>query len=183
MRTMTVSLAVAISFAGAPSAGAVRKDELSAPFRLCVLDRSVILRQSRIALAMAAQFQQIRQQAQANFAQEQRLLDADTRALESLAASLPPAVLKSRRDMLAQRRAQLTKGGEQINRNLAQLDTELTNNIARISAPMMRAVEVEQKCSMSIARETILNLNDTSLDITAAVVDRMNAAPAPSFSQ
>lgn len=182
MRTIAVSVAAAILLAAGGNAQAARKGESLPAFRLCVLDRAAILRQSRVALAMAAQFQQIRQQAQADFELERRSLDADSRTLDGVAASLTPAELKSRRDAIALRRARLADRGEQINRNLSQLDAELTGNIATISAPTVRAVEAERNCSMSIARDALLSLNDTSFDITAAVIDRMNGtlpSPAP----
>lgn len=147
------------------------------PLRICVLDQLAILKRATVALNMAAQFQQIRQHAQTNYEQAKRTLDADERALESVGASLPPAALASRREEVAQRRASLAARGEQINRDLAQLDTELTNNVAKLSMPVVRTVEAEQGCSMLIARESLLNLHDPSLDITSIVINRMNAAP------
>lgn len=180
MRTIAATVAAVILIAGGGPAHAARKAQAPSPFRLCVFDPSAVLRQSRVALAMAAQFQQIRQKAQVDFERDRLSLDADTRALDSLAASLAPAVLRSRRDALAERRAQLTTRGEHINRTLSQLDAELTRNVARISAPTVRLVEAERQCSMTVARETLLSLNDSSFDISAAVIERMNGArPTP----
>ena len=176
MKNVGGVLMVAMLLCTGGTAVAARKEE-PRPLRVCVLDQTAILQRSTVALNMAAQFQRIRQQAQTNFEQEKRTLDADDRALESLGASLPAAVLASRRSDVAQRRAKLTTRGEQINRDLAQLDTELTNNMAKLSTPVIRAIEAEQGCSMLIARGSLLNLDDLSLDITSAVIDRMNNVP------
>lgn len=145
--------------------------------RICVLDQQEILSRSTIALRMAAQFQQIRQQAQTNFEQERQALEAEEQGLESQSGSLSPAVLSQQRNALSQRRAQLTARGEQINQHLGQLDTELTSNVARLTAPTVRAVETEKGCSLLIARASLLNLDDLSLDITSAVIERLNATP------
>ena len=82
--------------------------------------------------------------------------------------------------LVARRREQLKTKGDQINHNLAALDDQLTANIAKLSDPVVRAVEAEHGCSMLIGSGTILHLDDASLDITPAVIERMNAAPAPS---
>ncbi|WP_447756108.1 OmpH family outer membrane protein [Sphingopyxis fribergensis] len=149
------------------------------PFRLCVLDQAMLVQHSRLAQTMGGHFQQVRRQAQQKIEEDRRTLDADARALDSLRASVPPAVAKARDADIAKRRAELKERGEQTNRNLAALDEELTANVVKAAAPTARAVEAEQGCSMSIDRAALLNLRDASLDITAAVIDRMNAAPAP----
>jgi Skp family chaperone for outer membrane proteins len=48
---------------------------------------------------------------------------------------------------------------------------------------IVRAVEAERGCSMLIGSGAILHLDDASLDITPAVVERMNAAPPPPTGQ
>jgi Skp family chaperone for outer membrane proteins len=158
--------------------------EASAPaaapgaFRLCVLDQAVIVQQSRLAMNQAARFQQIRQQTQASFDNDMRNLDADARALQSLQASLPVAVVKSRTEDIARRRGALKARGDKINGDLAALDTQLTSNLAQVSMPMVRTVEQERGCSMLIARNALLNLDDPTLDITPEVIERMNAPAA-----
>jgi Skp family chaperone for outer membrane proteins len=168
-------LLIALVPAGAASAPAAGT---AAPFRLCVLDQAAIVQQSRLAINQAARFQQIRQQTQANFDNDMRNLDADARALQSLQASLPPAVVKARTEDIGRRRAALKARGDKINTDLAALDTQLTSNLAQVSMPVVRAIEQERGCSMLIARNALLNLDDPTLDITPAVIDRMNAPGA-----
>jgi Skp family chaperone for outer membrane proteins len=128
---------------------------------------------------MGARFQRIRQQAQAKLDDDRRQLDADVRALNSLRASLPMAVAKERdADIARRRREQLKARGDQINHNLAALDDQLTVNIAKLSDPAVHAVEAERGCSMLIGSGTILHVDDASLDITSAVIARMNAVSA-----
>jgi Skp family chaperone for outer membrane proteins len=143
--------------------------------RVCVVDQAVILQKSKLAAAEAAHFQQVRLQAQGNFDSESRMLDADVRALENLRASLPAAAIKQRTDDIARRRVQLKARGDQVNSNLTQLDAQLTASVARAAAPFISQVESKQGCSLLIARETLLNLSDPSLDITPLVITLMNA--------
>lgn len=149
---------------------------LRRPMLLCVLDRPKILQHSSLATNEAAHFQQLRQQTQAKFDSDSRALDADVRALESFRASLPAAAIKARSDDIARRRAELQSRGEQINRNLAQLDNVLTSEVMKAAAPLIRAVEQQRGCSLLVSRDTLLDLGDPDLDITAAVIERMNAA-------
>jgi outer membrane protein len=163
-------LAAALAPAAAPAAPKAS--------RICVLDQSALLARSSLALAEAARFQQLRQTAQANFDKDNRALEADARALENFKRDLPPATLQARAQDLAQRRADLARRGEQVNRDLAKLDETVTANVMRAATPTIQAVERESGCGLLIARSALLDLPDTSLDITPKVIDRMNAASA-----
>jgi Skp family chaperone for outer membrane proteins len=182
MRTGWIGLVVVL-LAGSGPVIAKEAPIASRPLLVCVLDQTAIVQRTRLAHDMGARFQQVRQQAQAKLDDDRRTLDADARALDSLRASLPVAVAKARDADIAQRRQQLRMRGDQINHNLATLDDELTANIAKISDPIVRAVEAERGCSMLIGSGAILHLDDASLDITPAVVERMNAAPPPPTGQ
>lgn len=146
-------------------------------FRLCALDQALLVRHSRLAQEMGAHFQQVRQQAQAKLADEQRTLDADARALDSLRTALPPAVARTRDAEVARRRAELKERGEQTNRNLAALDEQLTANVLKATEPVVRAVEAERGCSMLIDKARLLHVGDNALDITPSVIERVNAVP------
>lgn len=180
MRTRWIWLAIAL----AASSGTSAQSRPAAagggqPFRLCVLDQAAMIQRSQLAQNMGARFQQVRRQTQAKIEEDRRTLEADARALDGLRASIPPAVAKTRDAEIARRRAALKERGEQANRTLAALDSELTANIAKLSEPVIRAVEAERGCSMLIASSALLHLRDASLDITALVIERLNAAPVP----
>jgi len=179
MRAGWIGLAAAV-LAGSGQAAVKAPAARDRPFLLCVLDQAAIVQRTRLAQAMGARFQQIRQRIQSKLDDDRRQLDADARALDSLRASLPPAVARARDADIARRRQQLDKRGDDINHNLAALDDQLTANVAKISDPIVRTVEAERGCSMLIGSGTILHLDDASLDITPTVIDRMNASPAPS---
>ncbi len=127
---------------------------------------------------MAARFQQVRQQAQNSFQNDMRTLDADARALDSLRSSLPPAVTRARSEDIAQRRAAMKARGDRIKSDLADLDAQLTTNVTHLAEPAVRVVETQRGCSMLIARNTLLNLDHPSLDITPDVIDQLNNAAA-----
>lgn len=179
MRTTWIWLAVVLLAGGPANAQSRQPAPGGQPFRLCVLDQAAMIQRSRLAQNMGAHFQQVRRQTQEKIAEDRRTLDADARALDGLRASIPPAVAKTRDAEIAGRRLALKERGEQANRALTALDSELTANIARISDPVVRGVEAERGCSMLIASGALLHLRDASLDITPAVIERLNAAPPP----
>lgn len=143
------------------------------PFRLCVVDENMLLARSQIAARMAERFQQIRNQAQQKFQADNNKLEADARALASMRGSLSAIQAKTREEEIARRRAELRERGEEINRNLAALDAELTKNVLQLASPAARAAAAERNCSAVVARSTLLDLGDPSLDITPAVLARM----------
>jgi Skp family chaperone for outer membrane proteins len=147
------------------------------PFRLCVIDQSLLLSRSQVALGMAARFQQIRKQAEERFANDSRKLEADARAVDNLRSSIPPAMFAARSSEIARRRTELQERGRKINGELADLDAELTRNVMQIADPTIRTIANERGCSAVIARSALIQLNDTSLDITTAVVAKMGTAP------
>lgn len=69
----------------------------------------------------------------------------------------------------------LRDSGEGINRNLVALGDELAKNVMQLAAPTIRVVSAERGCSAVAACSTLFDLGDTSLDITAAVLGRMEA--------
>lgn len=163
---LTVMLSAVVA-ADAATAQAAR------PFRLCVVDENMLLARSQIAARMAGRFQQIRNQAQQKFQADNDKLEADARALATLRGSLPAGQAKAREEEIIRRRADLRARGEEINRNLAALDAELTKNVVQLAGPAVRAAAAERNCSAVVARSTLLDLGDTSLDITPAVLARM----------
>jgi Skp family chaperone for outer membrane proteins len=170
----TAALLSGLAMAGAATAAPPLAPR---PFKLCVLDQGAVVQRSRVAQDMGARFQQIRQQAQAKLEEDRRTLDADARALDKLRASVPTAVAKARDAEIAQRRTQLKGREEQTNRNLADLDAQLTAKVGKLSDPVVRTVEAERGCSMLVGLGAVIHVDDPTLDITASVIDRLNAAP------
>lgn len=184
MRTKSTGLSLLLLLSGAALLAAPFS-VLSAdrPLRLCVLNKTSLVQNSRLAKNMGMHFQQIRQQAQGKLESERRTLEADARALEGVRQSVAPAVVKTREAEIARRRVEFKERGEQINRDLASLDEQLTENVVKAAEPTIRAVEAERGCSMLMERGALLNLRDSLLDITPTVIERINVAqPSPTSS-
>lgn len=155
-----------------------RAAEAPPPFRLCVYDEAAILRHSKLAANMALRFQQIRRDAQVKFENESLTLNADERAFAGLRTSLPPGVAKAKSEEILRRRSRLKADGERINRDLEALDGELTASVRRLAEPVLRHIEVARGCSVLAPKSLFLRVNDASIDITGAVLERMNASLA-----
>lgn len=174
-KILLLGLAILATVAMPPEAA---KAQAARPFRLCVVDENMLLARSPVAKKMAERFQQIRNQAQQKFQGDSARLEADARALASSRTTLPAAEAKARDEAIARRRDELRERGEEINRNLAALDAELTKNVVQLAKPIIRTVAAGRNCSAVVARSSLLDLGDTSLDITTAVLDRMAATPS-----
>lgn len=146
-------------------------------FRLCVIDENVLLARSSVAKTMAERFQYVRNEAQKKYERDNEMLEADARALASSRTSLARSEAEARTAEIARRRSELRTRGEEINRDLAALDAELTQNVLSLAKPAIRATAAERGCSAVVARSSLLDLGDASLDVTAAVLARMAVTP------
>lgn len=176
MRNMILLLALAVSVA-ATATSLPAAAQAARPFRLCVVEENLLVARSPVAPRIAERFQQVRNRAQQSFQADNSRLEADVRALAKVRASLPTAEASIRDQEIARRRAELRDRGEEINRNLAALDAELTKNVVQLAAPTIRTIAAERSCSAVVARSSLLDLGDPSLDITTAVLGRMGTTP------
>lgn len=157
--------AVLISSGVAVAAGA-QTTPGQLPFRLCVLDKAALVERTHVAQNLGAQFQQIRRQTQTRLDKDRVELEAQIQALGADRASGDPKIARQIEELRARE--------EQINLSLSALDSQLTENVVELSEPFVRSVEMQHGCSMLIERSSLLHLSDISLDITPAVIERMN---------
>jgi len=146
------------------------------PIKLCVLSQSVLMRDSSIAQRALIEFRSVRGRIMADIADASASVDAAARSLDQLAAAAEPGVVEARRSVLQQRRAEIQARSDAQTRELDSYNARLTAMVNQAAGPAIMAEESSRGCSMLFSREYLLNVTDTSLDITPAVLVRMNAA-------
>lgn len=136
------------------------------------------MRESPAALEALARFRDTRTAFARQVANERALLQSETQETERLVRGVDPKTIAARRAATAERQKKLDEMLSQDSTALDVFNQTLTGAVNRAAAPAIMAEEKAQKCSILLAREYVLNVDDSSLDITAQVLARMSARPA-----
>lgn len=163
-------LALGLACLGAAVAPGSAGAQSARPFKLCVVDENMLVARSPVAPKIAERFQQVRNQLQQSYQADSARLETDIRNLAKETVRANPLEERARKVEIAQRRDALRARGEEMNRNLAALDAELTKNVVQLATPSIRAIAATRGCSAVVPRSALLDLGDMSLDITAAVL-------------
>lgn len=148
------------------------------PLRLCVLSQAALMRDSLVAQRAMIEFRSLRGRVMNDIATAAAAVDADARSLDQLGASFEPELLQARRMALERRKAEIRAHSDAQARELDTYNSRLTAKVNQAAAPSIMAEEAARGCSMLFSREYLLNVADASLDITPAVLARMNATPS-----
>lgn len=156
--------------AAAPAAGA------KAPTAVILfLDRATVLRQSAVGKDMATQVEGLVKKMEADFAPENKKLQADVQALQSQAAVLAPDVRQAKiKDLETRRQAFQKKVQDRqasIQAGLAQARTKVEQALG----PILEKIMIERGANLLLDRGLVV-LGATDLDVTASVIGRLNTA-------
>jgi outer membrane protein len=154
----------------APAAGA------KAPTAVILfLDRATVLRQSAVGKDMAAQVEGLVKKMEADFAPENKKLQADVQALQSQAAVLAPDVRQGKIKELETRRQAFQKKVQDrqasIQAGLAQARTKVEQSLG----PILEKIMIERGANLLLDRGLVV-LGATDLDVTASVISRLNTS-------
>jgi Skp family chaperone for outer membrane proteins len=139
------------------------------------LDRATVLRQSTVGKDMSAQVEAMVKKMEADFAPENKKLQADVQALQSQAAVLAPDVRQQKiKDLEARRQAFQKKVQDRqasIQAGLAQARTKVEQALG----PILEKIMVERGANLLLDRGLVV-LGATDLDVTATVIGRLNTS-------
>ncbi|WP_426167548.1 OmpH family outer membrane protein [Sandarakinorhabdus sp. DWP1-3-1] len=147
------------------------------PLKICVLSQARLMRESPPALEALARFRGVRAQLAAQVTAERGAIDSETAETDQLARKVDPRVITERRAATAARRANLDAMLAQDAASLETFNQTLTAAVNTAAGPAIMAEERAQRCSLLLAREYVLNVDDSALDITGRVLGRMVAPP------
>jgi len=153
----------------------VGSQPLSDGVHLCVLSQSVLMRDSAVAHRAMDDLRVTRDKMMSELSPVEAQYGVDAHLVDQLVGQAPSGVIQAHREELARRRAAIDARREVLARELAGYNDRLTALVTRAAGPAINAEERARKCSILLSREYLLNVADTTLDITNGVIARMNA--------
>lgn len=179
---VTLMLGSAVSFAqpAKPAAPAAAKPAAVATGRaptavILFLDRGTVLRQSAVGKDMYKQVEALAKKMEADFAPENKKLQADVQALQSQASVLTPEVRQQRIKDIETRRQAFQK---KVQDRQAAIQNGLGTSRSQVEkalAPILEKIMVERGANLLLDRGLVV-LGATDLDVTATVIQRLNTA-------
>lgn len=157
---------------------AAAPDRAPRPLKICVLSQARLMRESPAALQALAKFSDTRTTLARQVASERALIASETGETDRLQRNVDKTIVAQRRAATAARQENLDRMLAQDAAALDVFNQTLTGAVNNAAAPAIMAVEKAERCSILLAREYVLNVDDVSLDITPKVLARMAASPA-----
>lgn len=157
----------------APAAAAAVK---KAPAAIILfLDRGTVLRQSKVGKDMYAQVETLAKKMETDFKPENTKLQADVQALQSQAPMMTPEARQQKvKELEARRQAFQKKVQDRQNAIQAGLAKSRTQ-VEQALGPILEKIMVERSANLLLDRGLVV-LGATDLDVTAAVIGRLNTA-------
>ncbi len=168
-----------------PTAPAAPPLQLGPPIAgVCIFSEEVAVSRSTAGDSINKRMQQLGAQVQAELGPEQTSLDADIKAFQSTAASLPTDQQQTKGQAL-QKRMQDFDGKRGLRQK--ELETTLRKAIARVDAeldPIVRNVVTARSCSILLKADSAIYAANPAMDITPAVIEQLNGKlPAITFDR
>lgn len=139
------------------------------------LDRGTVLRQSAVGKDMYKQVETLAKKMETDFAPENKKLQTDVQALQTQASLLTPEVRQQRVKEIEARRVAFQK---KVQDRQAAIQNGLGNSRTQVEkalAPILEKIMVERGANLLLDRGLVV-LGATDLDVTAAVIQRLNTA-------
>lgn len=149
-----------------------------AEVRLCVLSQAVLMRDSAPGRRAMDDLRIARDKMIAELIPAEVQFQAESRLVDQLATTATAGEIQSKREVLRQRRADIDARRESKARELSSYSDRLTALVTQTAGPAINAEERKRNCSILLSREYLLNVADPTLDITSAVLARLNSAAA-----
>jgi outer membrane protein len=153
----------------APAAPATK----APPATILFLDRATVLRQSAAGKDMATQVEAMVKKMEADFAPENKKLQADVQALQSQAAVLAPDVRQAKIKELEQRRQAFQKKVQDRQASIQAGLAQARQKVEAALGPILTAMMNERGANLLLDRGLVV-LGATDLDVTASVIGRLN---------
>jgi len=159
-----------------PAAAAAKPAGVKAPAAIILfLDRGTVLRQSAVGTDMYKQVEALAKKMEADFAPENKKLQADVQALQNQAAVLSPEVRQQKVKELEARRQAFQK---KVQDRQAAIQAGLANSRTQVEkalGPILEKIMVERSANLLLDRGLVV-LGATDLDVTSTVIQRLNTA-------
>ena len=156
--------------AAAPAAGASKPAPVAV---ILFLDRGTVLRKSAVGVDMYKQVEGLAKKMEADFAPENKKIQADIQALQAQADVLSPQARQAKVKELETRRQALQKKVQDRQASIQGGLATARTQIERALAPILEKLLTERKANLLLDRGLVV-LGATELDITNDVIGRLN---------
>ena len=140
----------------------------------CVLGREAIIGGSVSGKFAISRLSQLKQQAEAELANDRTTLETDAKAFEAQRATLPADQLQSRGAALNERAQAFQRKAQQRSAELQQTQQKAFGTIYQAADPIVRQVFVQRGCSVLVDGSTVISASQ-SMDITPSVIQGLDA--------
>jgi len=161
--------AAAAAPAGAPAPAAAKAPQAVILF----LDRATVLRQSAVGKDMATQVEGMVKKMEADFAPENKKLQADVQALQSTAAVLAAEIRQQKIKDLESRRQEFQKKVQDRQASIQAGLAAARTKVEQALGPILEKIMIERGANLLLDRGLVV-LGATDLDVTASVIGRLN---------
>ena len=150
---------------------------------VCVYHHDRLLAQSTAGQSVAAGMQRLQQEVQAELAPYEQFIQSESQQLQQGRGTIPQADFATREQALGVRYQEARNLAQTREGELRYTQAMQLQQIAQAADPAIMALYTERGCGILLSREGVLRVNP-SMDITEAVIQRVNAAlPSLSFSR
>jgi Skp family chaperone for outer membrane proteins len=141
---------------------------------VCLLGQEAVFSNAKVGVAATARLRQLAAAAQSELTPERKALEDEAKALDARKASLKPAELQQRQQVLAQRaqayQAKATQRSQQIEATRAKALRQISEDEQSVVADVYKA----RGCGVMFSRDAVL-AGGTGMDLTPAVVQGLDA--------
>lgn len=150
---------------------------------VCVYHNERVVAQSTAGQALAAGMQRLLDEVRGELQPYAASIETEAQALQQGQATIPPAEMQQRRQMLQQRLQEATQLEQQRDAELRYTRAVQLQAMAQAVDPIIVAVYQERGCGLLLDRESVYVMNP-AMDISDLVIQRLNATlPTLSFNR
>ncbi|MBI1211517.1 MAG: hypothetical protein GC190_08640 [Alphaproteobacteria bacterium] len=169
----SVAIVMPASAASTPAPAAPSPKAPSA--KILFLDRSAVLRRSNVGKDMATQVKALVKKMEADFAPENKKLQADTQALKKQISVLAPDVRQRKIKEIEDRRQAFQKKIKERQASIQAGLAQARRKVEQALGPILEKLMTEQGANLLLDRGLVV-LGRNDLDITPTVIARLNTA-------
>ena len=139
--------------------------------RIVILNLSAVMGASQVGQSVGQQIQVLAEQAKSDLSGEAKKLQGEAAAI----AKLPESERATRAAAFAPRQDAFRARAQQREAQVRAAFAKAQNEISKVLEPILRQVTTAHSANLVLDRRATAGLADSSLDVTAEVVEQLNA--------
>jgi Skp family chaperone for outer membrane proteins len=149
-------------------------DPLPVP-KLLVLDRNALIEYSKAGQDIAKQMQALTEQAKRDLAGQGNALEKEGQQLQQQVAILAPDLKKQRIDAFEAKQRAFQGAAQRKDQQIRLAYLNARNAVEQQVLPILQQLVTERGANMVLDKQVVVLANNSSYDITADIIARLNA--------